>query len=117
MQISKLLKALTMACLLRCSCQLVIHKLKKFIMDKLPPPLPRCTCGQNLFTIQADAGGFSAEERTLIVERNINDALMACSDRSRVVTVVTINGLPVIRVGGFHVVTVDSKTAESSTHQ
>lgn len=69
--------------------------------------------GQDVFTIQADAGGFTHEERTTIVERNINNALMASTDRSpSTVAIEYINSLPVVRLGGFHVVTITDKCAQ-----
>lgn len=68
--------------------------------------------GEEVFNIQAAAGGFTAPERALIVERNINNALVATSDRSpSTVDIVPINCLPVIRIGGKHVVTIDSRSA------
>jgi len=69
--------------------------------------------GEEVFNIQAPAGGFSAQERAIIVERNINNALAETPDRSPdSVQIVPINGLPVIRIGGKHVVTIDSRTAQ-----
>ncbi len=68
--------------------------------------------GEEVFNIPAPAGGFSALERAIIVERNINDALKATTDRSpSAVQVVYINNIPVVRLGGFHVVTADSNSA------
>jgi len=68
--------------------------------------------GDDLFNIQADAGGFTAEERTLIVERNLVNALMSSTDRSpNAVSVDIINDLPVVRLGGFHLVTADHISA------
>jgi tetratricopeptide (TPR) repeat protein len=70
-------------------------------------------CGEEAFNVQAAAGGFSAVERTLIIERNINNALITTRDRSpNAVEVAYINNIPVIRVGGKHVVTIDHKSAE-----
>lgn len=68
--------------------------------------------GEEVFTINACAGGFSAEERSIIIERNLNNAVLAAHDRSPAcVEVVAINHLPVIRVGGKHVLTVDTNLA------
>ncbi len=75
-------------------------------------PLVVHVAGQEAFSINADAGGFTAAERTLIVERNINNALKSSRDTSQnAVQVIRINNIPVVRLGGFHVVTVDSASA------
>ncbi len=69
--------------------------------------------GQEVFTIQAAAGGFTPLERTLIVENNINNALMGARDHSPAnVEVIMINQLPVIRVDGKHVVTITTECAK-----
>jgi tetratricopeptide (TPR) repeat protein len=69
--------------------------------------------GEEVFSIPAPAGGFSALERAIIVERNINNALKASVDKSpSSVSVVHINNIPVVRIGGFHVVTADSNCAK-----
>ncbi len=69
--------------------------------------------GQEVFTIQAAAGGFTPLERTIIVEKNINNALMGARDHSPAsVQVIMINQLPVIRIDGKHVVTVTSECAK-----
>ena len=69
--------------------------------------------GQEVFTIQAAAGGFTPLERTIIVEKNINNALAGASDRSPAsVEIVMINQLPVIRIDGKHVVTITSECAK-----
>jgi len=75
-------------------------------------PCPVRVAGEDVFTIKASAGGFTAAERSMIIERNINNALIAAKDRSpAAVEIVTINHLPVIRIGGKHVVTIDSHLA------
>ncbi len=57
--------------------------------------------GDQVFVMNAPAGGFTAQERALIIERNINNALIATTDRSpNCVEIVPINNLPVIRIGG-----------------
>jgi Flp pilus assembly protein TadD len=69
--------------------------------------------GDQVFVMQAPAGHFTAAERAIIVERNINNALMSTTDRSpNTVEIVPINNLPVIRIGGKHVVTIDSNSAK-----
>jgi len=79
-------------------------------------PLSVRVAGEDVFTMQAPAGGFTAPERALIVERNINNALITARtdiERSPAsVEIVPINNLPVIRIAGKHVVTVDSNSAK-----
>jgi Flp pilus assembly protein TadD len=78
-----------------------------------PRPTTVHVCGTEAFDINADAGGFTKVERTLIVERNINNALIASTDRTpAAVEIVSVNHIPVIRIGGKHVVTVDSRSAQ-----
>jgi tetratricopeptide (TPR) repeat protein len=75
-------------------------------------PDPVRLAGQEVFTVTADAGEFTAQERTIIVERNLNNALISAKDRSpAAVEIITINKLPVLRVGGKHVVTIDTRLA------
>lgn len=77
-------------------------------------PAPVRLAGEEVFTITSPAGGFTAEERSIIIERNLNNALIGSKDRGpSSVEVVTINRLPVIRVGGKHVLTVDTNLALS----
>src|SRR5438874_10146412 len=60
-------------------------------------PLVVHVAGQDVFSINAAAGGFSAVQRTMIVERNINNALKASSNTTPdAVQVVHINNIPVI---------------------
>lgn len=69
--------------------------------------------GQEVFTIQAAAGGFTPLERTIIVEKNINNALLGARDHSPSnVEIIMINQLPVIRIDGKHVVTITSECAK-----
>lgn len=77
-------------------------------------PLPVNFVGTEVFTIPTPAGGFSAEERSMIVERNLNNALYALKcPNPDAVKVEIINGLPVIRLGGKHIVTVDTLMADA----
>lgn len=68
--------------------------------------------GEEVFSIRTPAGLFSPEERKLIVERNLNNALKATPDRRpEAVEIEIVNHLPVIRLGGKHIVTVDELMA------
>lgn len=75
-------------------------------------PNPIRFAGDEVFAIRTPAGEFTAEERTMIVERNLNNALLGAKDRSpNAVSVEIVNGLPVIRLDGKHVVTIDTVLA------
>lgn len=77
-------------------------------------PGPVKFAGEEVFSIPTPAGGFTAEERSMIVERNLNNALLAADDRSPdAVQIEIINSLPVIRLGCKHVVTVDTLLADA----
>ncbi|HEY9787152.1 MAG TPA: tetratricopeptide repeat protein [Candidatus Obscuribacterales bacterium] len=70
--------------------------------------------GEDIFSIPADAGAFTAAERAVICERNIHNALLTSKDRSpNAVDIEYINHLPVIRVAGKHCVTIDDRTAKA----
>lgn len=87
---------------------------ENFGQSALSPTTVR-VCGEEVFNIRAEAGGFTAVERALIVERNINNALISSTDRTpAAVEVVPINNIPVIRLGGKHIVTIDSQSAEQA---
>lgn len=78
-------------------------------------PLVVHVAGTDAFSINAAAGGFTALERTLIVEKNINNALKASTDTTpNAVQVIHINNIPVVRLGGYHVITADSASAQNA---
>ncbi len=71
-------------------------------------PSPVRFAGEDVFSIRTPAGLFSADERRLIVERNLNNALKATRMRTpESVEIEIVNNLPVVRLGGKHVVTID----------
>lgn len=71
--------------------------------------------GQDVFSITGAAGGMTASERADAVQRNLDNALVATKDRSpSAVNIVYVKGMPVITLGGFQVVTVDSASARAS---
>lgn len=73
--------------------------------------------GKDVYPIDTAAGGFTAEERTMIVERNLNNALVFARDKSPdAVSIAIVNGLPVVRLAGKHVLTIDTVMALSK-HQ
>ena len=75
-------------------------------------PSPVRFAGEDVFSIRTPAGLFSAEERRLIVERNLNNALKATRLRTPdAVDVEVVNSLPVVRLGDKHIVTIDNVMA------
>jgi hypothetical protein len=70
--------------------------------------------GQSVFSIPVGSGKMTAQGRADIVQRNLDNALVAAKDRSpSSVKVVYVKGLPVITVGGFQIVTVDTASARA----
>ncbi|PWT98344.1 MAG: hypothetical protein C5B53_06820 [Candidatus Melainabacteria bacterium] len=68
-------------------------------------------CGK-LFDIQANAAGLTAAERSAIVQKNLDNALVAAKDRSpSCVKVVMMNRNPVVTLDGFYVITADGNSA------
>lgn len=68
--------------------------------------------GHPLFSVSA-AGGLSNEARAQAIQRNLDNAIVAVQGHSANVNIVTVNGAPVITLGGYHVITVDSNTAKT----
>lgn len=69
-------------------------------------------CG-DLFEIDANADKLSAGERARIVQANLDNALIKATNRTpSAVQVRMKNGLPVVELDGFHIVTADSNSAE-----
>lgn len=68
--------------------------------------------GNPLFTVSA-AGGLSASAREGIVQKNLDNALVALQGRAGNVGVVNVRGIPVVTLGGYHVITVDKNTARA----
>jgi hypothetical protein len=68
-------------------------------------------CGR-LFEIQANADGMTAAERAVIVQKNLDNALIAAHDRSpKAVRVSIMNRNPVVSLDNFYVVTADGNSA------
>jgi hypothetical protein len=68
-------------------------------------------CGK-LFDIQANAAGLTAAERSAIVQKNLDNALVAAKNRSpSAVNVVMMNRNPVVTLDGFLIITADGNSA------
>ncbi len=71
--------------------------------------------GHNAFTIPVGSGKMTVQERADAVQRNLDNALVASQNRSpSSVKIVYVKGLPVITLGGYQVVTVDSASAKAA---
>src|SRR5437763_17115885 len=71
--------------------------------------------GRTVFVNHAAAGGMSADARAEAIQRNLDNALVAASDRSAAsVKIVYVKGTPVITLGGYQVVTVDAGNAKTA---
>lgn len=71
--------------------------------------------GQQAFNITTGGGGLTATARTTSIQKNIDNALVAATNRSPAsVGMVYVKGLPVITLGGFYVTTVDTATAKAA---
>jgi hypothetical protein len=68
-------------------------------------------CGK-LFELDSNAAGLTAQQRAKIVQRNLDDALIAAKDRSpSAVRVEIINRNPVVTLDYRHIVTADGNSA------
>lgn len=67
--------------------------------------------GQTMFTLP----GVGSDKRAETVQNNLDNALVASKDRSpSAVNITYVKGLPVITLGGYQVVTVDSASAKAA---
>ena len=68
-------------------------------------------CGK-LFSIDSNAAGMTAQERASIVQKNLDNALIAAKHRSPdAVRVAMMNNNPVVTLDNFYVVTADGNSA------
>ncbi|CAN5471264.1 hypothetical protein BH10CYA1_BH10CYA1_49690 [soil metagenome] len=67
--------------------------------------------GQTMFTLP----GVGADKRAETVQNNLDNALVAAKDKSpSAVNITYVKGLPVITLGGYQIVTVDSASAKAA---
>jgi hypothetical protein len=68
-------------------------------------------CGK-LFSIDSNAAGMTAEERAVIVQKNLDNALIAAKHRSPdAVKVAMMNNNPVVTLDNFYIATADGNSA------
>jgi hypothetical protein len=71
-------------------------------------------CGK-LFDIQANAAGLTAEQRAAIVQKNLDNALIAARNRTpETVQVAMMRDNPVVVFDGYYIVTADGNSAARS---
>ena len=71
--------------------------------------------GQAVITNVAGAGSMTAESRAAQVQQNLDNALVAATDKTPAsVDITYVKGLPVVTLGGYQVITVDSASAKAS---
>ncbi len=71
--------------------------------------------GQPVISNLSGAGSLSGEARAEQVQQNLDNALVAAKDRTpSAVNITYVKGLPVITLGGYQVITVDSATAKAA---
>ncbi len=72
--------------------------------------------GQSVFAIPAGSGQLTADNRAQIVQQNLDNALVASTDRlPTAVKIVYVKGTPVITLGGYQVVSVDAASARADS--
>jgi len=70
--------------------------------------------GQVVVSDLASAGGFTSEKRAAQVQENLDNALVASTDKTpSAVGIAYVSGMPVITLGGYNVVTVDGASARA----
>jgi hypothetical protein len=71
--------------------------------------------GSPVFTINAGSGSMTALTRADIMQKNLDNALVASKDHSpSAVGIVYVKGQPVLTMGGFYVGTVDAASAKAA---
>jgi hypothetical protein len=69
--------------------------------------------GSTIFSVPGE-GSLTAEKRAQTVQQNLDNALVAAKERTpSAVNITYVKGVPVITVGGYQVVTVDSASAKA----
>lgn len=75
---------------------------------------PVRVAGQQAFNVSTGGGGMTADARTAVIQKNLDNALVATPNPSpSSVNVVVVKGQPVVTVGGFYVTTVDAAGAKA----
>lgn len=70
--------------------------------------------GQPVFTVPNAPAGTTIDDRTKSIQNNLDNALVASKNKTASAGIVYANGLPVVTVGGYKVVTIDAATAKAA---
>lgn len=69
--------------------------------------------GQTVFSVPSPVGSMSTDQRARVMQKNIDNALVASTNRTPdTIKVTYVNGQPVLTLGGFYVCTVDAASAK-----
>ncbi|MEZ4535203.1 MAG: hypothetical protein R3D26_09420 [Cyanobacteriota/Melainabacteria group bacterium] len=89
-----------------------------FYLTPLPVSAQDATvrlAGQAVITNVSTAGALTGAQRAETIQQNLDNALVASKDRSpNAVNIEYVKGLPVITLGGYQVITVDSASAKTA---
>jgi hypothetical protein len=65
------------------------------------------------FSVSSAVGGLNATERAKIMQKNVDNALVASADKTpNAVSITVVSGQPVLTLGGFYVASADANTAK-----
>lgn len=68
---------------------------------------------KSAFTVDSPVGSMTAIQRAKVMQKNIDNALVASSDKSpNAVSITVVNGQPVLTLGGFYVASADANSAK-----
>ena len=71
--------------------------------------------GQQVLDVNAAAGGLTALQRADKIQQNLDNALVAASNRApSAVSIVYVKGQPVVTLGGYYIATVDGASAQAA---
>ena len=71
--------------------------------------------GQQVFNVTTGGAGATVSARTTSIQKNIDNALVASTNKTPSAVAVTyVKGLPVLTLGGFYVATVDAASAKAA---
>lgn len=71
--------------------------------------------GETVIVSQVSIGGMTAEQRADVIQTNLDNALIATKDRSpKAVSIVYVKGSPVILLGGYRIMEVDTASAKAA---
>jgi hypothetical protein len=71
--------------------------------------------GQQIFSVNTGTSSLSPNKRAEAIQSNLDNAIMATKDKSsQAVSIIYVNGLPVITLAGYQICTVDGADAKAA---